>query len=216
MKQRWDRRKRRRFRLSRTRSRSGARQCVLRVPSMLPAHSGRENRFFKEDTKPQRFPAPAARRSHMTTTPNAAQRPTIDVAVFAHIAARGRSERQRKIYGIDPEGEKRYSPAICTSCESHPALRQCLVQERLNTDPIRHSILSAASAPAPPPPGSRNPLRELVYWPKPALRRSSRRQPVASHAPSGSETVIAPLPPRLRQPERAPTVPEVRISSVIE
>src|ERR1017187_2376448 len=24
-----------------------------------------------------------------------------------------------KIYGIDPEGEKRYSPAICTSCESH-------------------------------------------------------------------------------------------------
>jgi len=25
-----------------------------------------------------------------------------------------------KVYGIDPEGEKRYSPAICTSCESHP------------------------------------------------------------------------------------------------
>src|ERR1700733_2877558 len=24
-----------------------------------------------------------------------------------------------KVYGIDPEGEKRYSPAICTSCESH-------------------------------------------------------------------------------------------------
>ena len=24
-----------------------------------------------------------------------------------------------KIYGIDPEGEKRYSPAICTHCESH-------------------------------------------------------------------------------------------------
>jgi IS1 family transposase len=25
-----------------------------------------------------------------------------------------------KVYGIDPQGEKRYSPAICTSCESHP------------------------------------------------------------------------------------------------
>ena len=25
-----------------------------------------------------------------------------------------------KVYGIDPHGEKRYSPAICTSCESHP------------------------------------------------------------------------------------------------
>lgn len=25
-----------------------------------------------------------------------------------------------KVYGIDPEGEKRYSPAVCTSCESHP------------------------------------------------------------------------------------------------
>jgi lambda repressor-like predicted transcriptional regulator len=24
-----------------------------------------------------------------------------------------------KVYGIDPEGEKRYSPAICTSCEAH-------------------------------------------------------------------------------------------------
>lgn len=24
-----------------------------------------------------------------------------------------------KVYGIDPEGEKRYSPAICTHCESH-------------------------------------------------------------------------------------------------
>jgi hypothetical protein len=27
-----------------------------------------------------------------------------------------------KVYGIDPEGEKRYSPAICTSCESHPII----------------------------------------------------------------------------------------------
>jgi IS1 family transposase len=25
-----------------------------------------------------------------------------------------------KVYGIDPQGEKRYSPAICTSCESKP------------------------------------------------------------------------------------------------
>jgi len=25
-----------------------------------------------------------------------------------------------KVYGIDPQGEKRYSPAICTSCESRP------------------------------------------------------------------------------------------------
>jgi hypothetical protein len=24
-----------------------------------------------------------------------------------------------KVYGIDPQGEKRYNPAICTSCESH-------------------------------------------------------------------------------------------------
>ena len=25
-----------------------------------------------------------------------------------------------EVYGIDPQGEKRYSPAICTSCESKP------------------------------------------------------------------------------------------------
>ena len=27
-----------------------------------------------------------------------------------------------KVYGIDPQGEKRYSPAICTSCESHQVI----------------------------------------------------------------------------------------------
>ncbi|MDE3195731.1 MAG: DDE-type integrase/transposase/recombinase, partial [Acidobacteriota bacterium] len=46
-----------------------------------------------------------------------------------------------KVYGIDPQGEKRYSPAICTSCESK-AVTGRPDPEHINTSYIERSNLT--------------------------------------------------------------------------
>ena len=46
-----------------------------------------------------------------------------------------------KVYGIDPQGEKRYSPAICTSCESHPITGNP-DPEHINTSYVERQNLS--------------------------------------------------------------------------
>ncbi|MGD1073065.1 MAG: DDE-type integrase/transposase/recombinase [Bryobacteraceae bacterium] len=46
-----------------------------------------------------------------------------------------------KVYGIDPEGEKRYSPAICTSCESR-AVSGNPEQKYVNTSYVERQNLT--------------------------------------------------------------------------
>jgi IS1 family transposase len=46
-----------------------------------------------------------------------------------------------KVYGVDPQGEKRYSPAICTSCESHTITGRP-DPEHINTSYVERQNLS--------------------------------------------------------------------------
>jgi IS1 family transposase len=46
-----------------------------------------------------------------------------------------------KVYGIGPQGEKRYSPAICTSCESKPLIGRP-DPEHINTSYVERQNLS--------------------------------------------------------------------------